>query len=188
MRLVKLISLLLLCTGCSLAPFEIQQAPLKPNLAVVFDIDGTLTPKPFSIYKARDHAATAVNQFSSRGYKIIYLSARITLFQKNIPGWLKQNGFPEGSIHVPQSSQDSDDHQAFKQQILNKYKDKGWKFVAAYGDSSTDFNAYAAAGIDQQFIFALKRKDEGACQPGPWIECFDHWSEQMELIQKLIQP
>ena len=42
----------MLYTGCVLLPFDIQWAPQKHNKAVVFDIDGTLIPKPSAIYIA----------------------------------------------------------------------------------------------------------------------------------------
>ena len=125
-------------TSCALLSFEIQKAPLKPGQAVVFDIDGTLTPSRLAIYTAREDAAKAVRVFADAGYKIIYLSARTQLFQSGIPNWLKENHFPEGSINVPQTDKDSSDHAAFKERVLNAYKKNGWTFVAAYGDSVTD--------------------------------------------------
>ena len=54
----------MLCVSCTLMSFEVQKAPLKPDQAVVFDIDGTLTPKPSAIYTARDDAANAVRLFA----------------------------------------------------------------------------------------------------------------------------
>jgi len=171
-----------------LAPFEVQKAPLKPDKAVVFDIDGTLTPKVSAIFTVRDEAASAVQLFADEGYKIIYLSARITLFQANIPNWLKKNHFPEGSIHVPETSADRSDHAAFKKRILDIYKENGWRFVAAYGDSSTDFQAYAEAGINKNTVFALQRAGETSCQPGVWAKCFSSWSEQMDNIAQLVHP
>lgn len=174
----------MLCISCTLMPFEVQKAPLKPDQAVVFDIDGTLTPKPIAIYTARDDAANAVRLYADKGYKIIYLSARFVLFQANIPNWLKKNHFPEGSIHVPETAMDRSDHAAFKKRILGIYKANGWKFVAAYGDSSTDFHAYAEAGINQNNVYALQRAGETSCQPGIWAKCFRSWSEQMDLIKE----
>lgn len=91
----------MLCISCVLPPFEIQKAPLKADQAVVFDIDGTLTPSRWAIYTAREDAAKAVDVYADAGYKIIYLSARTQLFQSGIPNWLKKNQFPEGSINVP---------------------------------------------------------------------------------------
>lgn len=52
-----------------------------PADCVVFDIDGTLTPKVSAIHTARDGAATAVKTFADAGYQVIYVSARIQLFR-----------------------------------------------------------------------------------------------------------
>jgi hypothetical protein len=186
MRNLSILLVVMLCTSCALLPFEIQKTPLKPDEAVVFDIDGTLTPNPSAIFIAREDAAKAVNLFANKGYKIIYLSARIKFFQAGIPNWLKENSFPEGSIHVPQTAEDSSDHAAFKKRILSNYKTNGWKFVAAFGDSSTDFEAYADAGITH--VFALQRTGESNCQPGKYEKCWSTWSGHDVEIKLLTPP
>jgi hypothetical protein len=168
-------------------PYEIQQAPVKPDQAVVFDIDGTLTPKPSAVFTAREDAASAVQLYADNGYKIIYLSARTRLLQSGIPDWLKKNNFPEGSIHVPQSANESSDHAAFKKGILEQYRDKGWMFLAAYGDTSTDFEAYSYAGIDENHVFALQREGKSTCQPGSWVECLQSWTEHKDKIKEIMQ-
>jgi len=82
----------MLCSSCELLPADIPDAPQKHAPAVVFDIDGTLTPRPIEVWEARDNATKAVQLFVDKGYKIIYLSARTKLFQANIPSWLKKEG------------------------------------------------------------------------------------------------
>ena len=155
----------------------------------MFDIDGTLTPKPIAFLSVREHAASAVRLYADSGYKIIYLSARVRILQSGIPDWLKQNHFPEGSIHVPQSLADSSDHAAFKARILKQYSDKGWSFVAAYGDSTSDFEAYAAAGIKQDRVFALQREGATACEPEAvlWTACLNSWNEHQIKIGQIVQ-
>lgn len=187
MRNLFILWVVMLCSGCALPPFEAQKTPLKPDQAVVFDIDGTLTPSPLAIFTARDDAANAVHLFADRGYKIIYLSARIKPFQAGIPNWLKENHFPEGSIHLPETAQDSRDPAAFKQRVLDIYKTNGWKFVAAYGDSSTDFDAYDRAGIPKAAVFALQRRGEDKCQDGKWKACLKGWTEHLDFITKSVQ-
>lgn len=51
--------------------------------------------------------------------------------------------------------------------------------MAAYGDSSTDFEAYADVGIKKDQVFALQRIGETSCQPGIWAKCFSSWTEQI---------
>lgn len=179
--------LILLCTGCTLKPHEVIPATPGHNLAVVFDIDGTLTTRVLAIRDTRKGAVAAVQAYAHAGYRIIYLSARHPLFQWHIPGWLERHGFPEGSVHVTESREHRNDHASFKHGVLNEYRANGWVLVAAYGDSSTDFDAYADAGIDKDRVFALRREGAEACEPGAWAECFANWPEQMGLIGELIQ-
>jgi len=173
--------------GCAATADEIKPAPPGQPEAVVFDIDGTLTPKVLSIYTAREGAAAAVQAFADAGIKIIYLSARIPMLQGGIRDWLSENGFPAGSLQLTEDREDRKDHAAFKERVLKAYKAEGWRFVAAYGDSSTDFEAYADAGINPQHVFALKREGEDSCQPGPWAGCYASWKEQMDIIAGLLQ-
>ena len=187
MRNPSALLVVILCTGCQLDTFDIPKAPLKPNQAVIFDIDGTLTPRPWAYNTARDDSATAAQLYAANGYRIIYLSARRRMFQSGIPGWLIENKFPEGSIQVPQTSTDSSDHAAFKTRILKEFKENGWSFVAAYGDSTTDFAAYSAVGIDKDLVFALQRVGEDTCQQGVWAECLDSWTDHMMHISEMVQ-
>ena len=176
-----------MCAGCTLKPHEVVPAPPGHNLAVVFDIDGTLTTRVHAIRDTREGAATAVQAYAQAGYRVIYISARHPLFQWHIPGWLKRNGFPEGPVHVTESREQRNDHASFKHGVLNEYQANGWVLVAAYGDSSSDFDAYASAGIDKNRVFALRREGAEACEPGAWAECFANWPEQMGIIDELIQ-
>lgn len=182
MRALLLTILALLASACTLLPTDIPATSAGHHQAVVFDIDGTLTPTPRATHTAREDAATAARRFAKQGYQIVYLSARVRLLQSGIPGWLHDNGFPPGVIHVPQGRADSRDHAAFKTRILQQYRDKGWRFVAAYGDSSTDFQAYAAAGIAPERVFALKRAGADACQPGAWHECLPSWTTHLPAL------
>ena len=190
MRNLTILLVVVMCTSCAIQPSEIEKISLKSDQAVVFDIDGTLTPRPVAIHMVREAAPDAVGLYADNGYKIIYLSARPQLLQAGIPGWLKENHFPEGSIHVPQTAEDSNDHAAFKKKILTGYKDNGWRFLAAYGDSSTDFEAYSEVGIKQDRIFALQRAGDTSCQSdsNAWAKCLRSWGEHLGDIELLVQP
>lgn len=187
-RLHIFVLLLILSTGCTLVPSKIEKAPENPEQAVVFDIDGTLTPRPFAIFTVREGAASAARLFADKGFKIIYLSARIKPLQTGIPSWLDKHNFPKGKIHVPQTMADAYDHATFKKGVLDSYKQNGWDFVAAYGDSSTDFEAYAGAGLEKDHVFALQRVGKASCQPGIWIKCFSSWGQHMDNIIQMTQP
>ena len=103
------------------------------------------------------------------------------MFQSGIPGWLRKNGFPDGYIFVPDSQQESNHPVQFKAKILKQLIAHGWFIVAAYGDSSTDFEAYADVGIPRASIFALKRVGAGECQTGEWSRCINGWKDQAIL-------
>ena len=172
--------------GCSRTD-ETEPETNAPSECVVFDIDGTLTPKVSAIRTARKGAATAVHTFADAGYLIIYLSARVRLLQGGIPDWLEENGFPRGRLHLTESRNERKDHAAFKASVLDAYRADGWRCVAAYGDSSSDFEAYASAGISPQRIYALKREGAESCQAGGWSGCYETWEEQMGIIRDIIR-
>lgn len=188
MRSFALLLLFTTCAGCMLTPHEVESARSDHNLAVVFDIDGTLTTRVHAIRDTRKGAVAAVQAYAAAGYRIIYLSARHPLFQWHIPVWLERHGFPEGPIHVTESQEHRSDHAVFKRGVLDEYRESGWVFMAAYGDSTTDFDAYANAGIDRGRVFALRREGAQDCEPGTWAICFANWPEQMEIINDLIHP
>jgi phosphatidate phosphatase PAH1 len=165
----------LVFVGCeNLQSSKIQPAP-EWGKAVVFDIDGTLTPRPFEIWAVRAGANDSVWAYADKGYKIIYLSARPPMLQSGIPAWIKDNDLPTGYIFVPESWEESNASSKFKIKILQQLITDGWNIVAAYGDSSTDFEAYSAVGIPETSIYALKREGDDKCQTGIWSKCLDGW-------------
>jgi phosphatidate phosphatase PAH1 len=165
-------------------PREVPPASQAQNQAIIFDIDGTLTPKNMSVFTAREGAAAAVNAYAAKGFQIVYLTARTPLLQSRLPQWLKEHGFPEGNLHVAQTSEERDEVCAFKAGILRRYVERGWQLAYAYGDSSTDFCAYAGAGIPPKRVFALKRQGDQECQSGVYTQCLEGWVEHLAFIEK----
>ena len=183
MRSIFMLALVCLIAGCAQLPMAQVPEPPKPQaLAVVFDIDNTLTPAVTAFSEVRPDATAAVRGYADKGYKIVYLSARIRFLQNGIPAWLKEQGFPEGNIHVAQTKADHNDPASFKIGIMEAYQSRGWRLVGGYGDSSTDFEAYAHVGIPKSAVFALQRRNESGCQPGQWQECLRGWSEHLAYI------
>lgn len=186
---LKAISSVLLLAGCAqLPPAEVPHAPRSTAEAVVFDIDGTLTPANFAYSEARPAAAQTVTTYSNKGYKIIYLSTRMPGFQTKLPGWLQRNGFPKGTIHVAQTWKERSNAAKFKSGILAHYKQQGWHLAYAYGDSSTDFQAYAQAGIPKEHVFALKRRGQDKCQQGVYQHCLNDWEQNLRFVKQLKTP
>ena len=182
---------LILCSSCApLPPADIPPATYCHAPAVIFDIDGTLTPRVSAIFTARPDAAKVVKVLADKGFEIFYLSARMLWLSSWIPNWLQKNGFPAGGVHVAQTREDRRDPAQFKTRKLKEFIDQGWSINQAYGDSSTDFEAYTSVGIPKQQVFALLRSGDTDCQPGDWATCLKSWSEHLDFVnsQGLSKP
>lgn len=186
MRRLVLILLLSWSAQMALAQ-DIPQAPVGGR-AVVFDIDGTLTPNVLAIWAARPGAARAVQDFADAGVRVIYLSARRPAFQGGLPDWLSGHGFPAGPLHLVPDMAAHRDPVPFKYDVIETYKAKGWQIIAGFGDSSSDFAAYAAAGLPQSHVFALRRAGRSDCQPGPVQGCYDSWTMLSQITEPLLVP
>ena len=177
-----------LCSSCAQLPYAaIPHASPAHDKAVVFDIDGTLTPDVSAVSEARKDAAEAVRAYAEKGYQIIYLSARVSWLSAAIPDWLRDNGFPEGSTHVAQTRNERSRPEVFKTEVLTSYVAHGWSLAYAYGDSSTDLAAYAAVGIPTEHVFALLRRGESDCQAGPAAACLAGWTEHLEFLSRSVR-
>jgi phosphatidate phosphatase PAH1 len=184
MRHLLLASSLISMCGCTpIPPADVPRPTLSQNEAVVTDVDGTLTPRNIEVFMVRPGAVEALNAISRKGYKIVYLTARTPLFQSGLPDWLRKNGFPPGTLHVAQTFEDSDHPDKFKANVLAAYTNAGWHLAYAYGDSHTDFTAYAEAKIQKEHVFALKRKGSKACENGLYQACIDGWVEHLTYIE-----
>lgn len=179
-------SALLLAACAQLPPVEVPHATDTGAEAVVFDIDGTLTPSVLAVTEARPAAAEAVTAYSKKGYAVIYLSTRIPAFQSGLPDWLKHNGFPDGAIHVAQTTEERDNAADYKSGILQHYLKQGWHLAYAYGDSSTDFQSYAMAGIPKARVFALKRRGQEQCQEGVYQQCLGGWEQVLPFVEQQV--
>lgn len=187
MRLLGFLAMVLGISGCAqVPPAAVPRASATQHQVVILDIDGTLTPKNLDVFEPRPSAADAVGALSKKGYKIVYLTTRIPLYQSTLPTWLQQNGFPAGSLHVAQTSEERANPSDYKSGILTLYRCAGWSLDYAYGDSSTDFAAYAEAGIPREHVFALKRKGAKVCQDGTYQTCLDGWAEHLPYIEREI--
>jgi acid phosphatase class B len=177
------VALALSLSACALIPpVDVPPMSGKQSQAVVFDIDGTLTPRDVDVFEPRPSAAQAVNAFKTKGYAIVYITTRVPLFQAELPNWLKQNGFPPGTLHVAQTADERARPDQYKAGILARYVNAGWKLAYAYGDSTTDFEAYAKVGIPKERVYALKRRGESDCQQGAYALCLDGWAQHLPFI------
>ena len=166
----------LLISGKSVLAAETKQT-VPPSRAVVFDIDGTLTPTPFRFWSVRTDAANTAHYFANQGMAIFYITARVSWLQWPLGDWLEDNHFPSGQLYLTETEADEDNHGEFKTRILQQLKTEGWQLEWAFGDSSSDFAAYHAAGIPQDRVYALKREGAEQCEPGVWQLCLYGWAD-----------
>lgn len=153
---------------------------------VVFDIDGTLTPNVWAMWHARRDAARAAAVYADAGVTVVYLSARVPLFQGGVAGWLTAHEFPPGPVYLTQTDADQADHAGFKVRVLRGLQADG-EIIAAYGDSTTDFAAYAGVGIAPERVFALRRWGCDDCQPGVWQGCYGGWDALLPGIAAIAE-
>src|SRR4051812_32808750 len=119
-------------------------APAAQRHVIVFDIDGTLTTDEGS-NAVQPSAATAVQTYVQKGYSVVYLTARWkSLQESSTRSWLSSNGFPDLPLYMSSSLLVSDDSKvSFKTAALSTIEQGAPEVVGAYGDSSSDFAAYA---------------------------------------------
>ena len=187
MRHTALAIATLALSGCALIPTaEVPAISATQRQAVVLDIDGTLTPRVLAVFEPRPNAADAVNAFMKKGYKVVYVTTRVPVFQATLPDWLRQNGFPAGTLHVAHTAEERASPADFKARVLGQYVQVGWLLEYAYGDSTTDFDAYARAGVPRHRVFALKRRNETQCQDGVYELCLDGWTQHLPFIDRQV--
>jgi hypothetical protein len=170
------------CTQLPPLPVEPPAAPGRP--IAVFDVDGTLTPAVLSIHDARPGAAAVTQAFARKGYAILYLTTRMPGFQVELPKWLDDNGFAPGWLQIAQTPEERADPGGYKAAVLARYADLGWRLAYGFGDSSTDFRAYAAAGIPRGRVVALKREGKADCDAGAYHQCVTDWSAYLPYVER----
>ncbi len=169
--------------GCVHLPaVVVPQAAVGAQGLVVFDIDGTLTPTVARIFSVRPDASAVARRYAEQGHQIVYLTARAPVLQGMLPGFLSRHGFPPGALVAPTSRAEHRAPAAFKARVLDDFRAHGWDIAAAYGDSSSDFAAYARAGIPRERVFALRRVGAAHCQAGAWITCLPGWTPRLEAL------
>lgn len=154
--------------------------------AVVFDIDGTLTQSELS---STPHAgaAAAVQAYVDKGYEVVYVTARWDALQRaSTESWLDDNGFPDLPLFMAPSLLVTDSAKVdYKTDTLGEIESTTGPVTFAYGDSSSDFDAYANVGAPVSGVFALRRAGDSACQPGAWAACLPDYTAHLSTIAGL---
>jgi phosphatidate phosphatase PAH1 len=164
-------------------PADLSSAPAHVTTvrtgqgAVVFDVDGTLTTSDSELFdeiltgadpEMYPGAPAVVAEHLRRGRLVIYLTGRPYLIRPETLAWLKRKGFPQGPVvmvdSLPDALPSESGVETFKLGVLNGLRDTtGVRWVAAYGNASTDVCAYARAGIDPARTFIIGDHAGSAC-------------------------
>ena len=183
LALIAVVSLAGGVPGCAHLPaVVVPQAASGASGIVVFDVDGTLTATVARIFSVRPDASAVARRYAERGHRIVYLTARAPALQGTLRAFLSRHAFPPGDLLAPKNRAEHAAPAAFKVRALADYRAHGWSIAAAYGDSSSDFEAYARAGIPRERVFALRRVGATRCQPGAWAACLPGWEPQRQAL------
>ena len=169
------------------APTTTTTAPTGQQDVIVFDIDGTLTTDEGS-NAVQPSAAAAVKAYVAKGYAVVYVTARWKAVQESSTrSWLSSNGFPDLPLYMSSSLLLSDSSKVtYKTSTMNTIEQGAPEIVGAYGDSSSDFTAYANVGVPTARVFALKRSSASTCQSGTYAACLtDGYTSHLAFIQAL---
>lgn len=172
-RYLPIVALLLAACTTRVVPTPADGVP-----AVIFDIDGTLTPSKGDFAQVRPGATAVAALYAAKGYAVLYLTARPGVLSDATWQWLTLAGFPQGGLRLAETADDVIHPDRFKARTL---KDLGWSWAAAYGDQATDLAAYAAAGIPVEHVYAMRREGEKACEAGPQHECLAGFLDQVQF-------
>lgn len=188
-----------LAVACDDDDTGIKCESISPSVAIVTDIDETLTTSDAEFVKqvviegyvpeAREGSVELVNAYYSRGYQILYLTARPET-QMLLSGetareatekWLVDLGFPMNPrwtrvILAADSLPGDEETVAYKRESVEMLTSEGWSFEYAYGNATTDIEAYLEAGIPAERVFII---GEHAGEQGTVAISGEGWIEHM---------
>lgn len=145
----------------------IDVLPLGTRI-VVTDVDGTQTSSETAEWgalltgsgpDARPFGADVLHQLQARGYHVFYITARPDWLEPRTREWLRDYGYPEGSVHTTLSFTGAlgGAAETFKTEELAMLEGHlpgslDW----AIGNTDTDVAAYVNAGVPRERLFAYQ--------------------------------
>jgi phosphatidate phosphatase PAH1 len=138
-------------------------APAGTRL-IVSDVDGTLTSSENAFFETivlgrepdeRAGAPAAYRAVTSKGYQLVYVTARGNQFTSATRDWLDHKGFPRGPVRLSPSfvTLPGGDTSDYKSQTLAALMATGLELAAGVGNRASDVAAYAATGLAADHIF-----------------------------------
>jgi phosphatidate phosphatase PAH1 len=173
----------------TVAAFELVVVPPETKV-VVFDIDGTLTTRDKEITKEYlaelvnidydpamyEGAVEVVKAWADNGYTIAYVTGRPDWLRKFSEKWLKAKGFPPGVLHLAETMHQvlptSGGVAKYKADYLKSLQERGLFIAAAYGNATTDIEAFAEAAVAKSstYIIGPHGGEEGTVAVGGYRE------------------
>lgn len=138
--------------------------------AVVFDIDGTLTTDDFQLVsqmfsqllngtyvpKAYPDGAKVAEAWAAKGYLPVYLTGRPDTLRTVSQQWLVSQKAPPGAVHLTDTlTLPGAATATYKTAFLLKLQSAKVSLHAAYGNATSDIDAYAAAKIDKSRTYII---------------------------------
>lgn len=174
--------------------------------AIVTDIDETLTTSDAEFFMQlsdptydpmeREGGAAMINAYADLGYRIMYLTARSedldvtdsdeTSHEITVR-WLEEHGYPLDPdttlVVLSDTLVVGDATTAYKAAALMDQQAMGWRFDYAYGNATTDIDAYAEAGIDVAATFIIgEHAGEGGTVAIEGEDWLDHTAEHLPTV------
>lgn len=133
---------------------------------IVTDIDGTMTLSDEELfaqigdgnYDPAENASASelMNLWSDKGYVVVYLTARPHVFRAETRAWLDAHGFPVGPVISANTLVFDESARNYKRTWVNwMASDFGWSITAAYGNATSDIDAYEDAGVPKEITFII---------------------------------
>jgi hypothetical protein len=139
--------------------------------AVVTDIDGTVTTAEHdglwsnldpASPDARSNATELFDAYQSKGYRVVYLTARPEFLTRGTAAWLASEGFPIDVLHTSHFGETGDTAVNYKKNfLLSLMQDAGVVVDWAYGNLESDLLAYLGAGVMASHIYLFEGEYSG---------------------------
>jgi hypothetical protein len=169
--------------------------------ALVTDIDETLTISDAEFIMQlgdgnydpveREGAAALMSAYADLGYHVMYLTARSEQLTVDVTNetareaterWLEEHGFPtdpdQTTVVLAPSLLLGQDVRDYKADALMEQQAAGLRFDYAYGNATTDIEAYADAGIALDATFII---GEHAGEGGTVAVAGEDWLEHADM-------
>ncbi|MFO0741071.1 MAG: phosphatidylinositol transfer protein [Labilithrix sp.] len=129
---------------------------------VVSDVDGTLTSSENVEYldllrgrvsETHEGAPQALSTLASKGYRVMYLTARPEILTSRTRAFLTERGFPIGVVHTSTNTTGAGvgpSAATYKSDELALLEKKGLVVTYGFGNRTTDADAYATVVSDPQ--------------------------------------